>query len=331
MKRLWILTPLLILTLILALPQKADAQPRQFPASFSASDLINEVNALRAANGLPAYQVNTILMSIAQQQADYMASIQTVTHYGADGTRPFQRALNAGYPLSGDVALGGFFSENIQAGLNLSAADAVSEWQGDYDHLNTMLSPDLTDAGAGVAVVNNVYYYVLDAGASGNSAPVGGEGTSAPGASTATPYAPATVSSQQPLITSTPEEDGSVYHTVKSNEALWSIALAYDVKVDEIKKLNGLASNDIYVGQKLLIKKPKAADTPTPEPSVTVTLGIPTSTATRPVTPTSTSTVTPIPTPPSSRKSGELVVGGIIVAALLAAGLGAWLSRKKPE
>jgi uncharacterized protein YkwD len=90
-----------------------------------AYDLIEAVNALRIANGLPAYNAHPILMGISQAHAEYMASAGSVTHYGADGSRPYQRALAAGYPLAGDLSQGGYFSENITAGQDLSAQSAV--------------------------------------------------------------------------------------------------------------------------------------------------------------------------------------------------------------
>lgn len=63
--------------------------------------LIAEVNALRAANGLPAYQINATLMAVAQAHSQYQANTGTVTHYSADGSRPYQRALAAGIQLAG--------------------------------------------------------------------------------------------------------------------------------------------------------------------------------------------------------------------------------------
>ena len=100
---------------------------RQTSINYSNSiELINEVNSLRISNGLPAYQINQTLMLIAQNHSDYQASISSITHYGPDGSRPFQRALAAGYPVAGDLSLGGYFSENIVAGRGLSASDAVN-------------------------------------------------------------------------------------------------------------------------------------------------------------------------------------------------------------
>lgn len=310
----------------LLLPTNVLAQPAQYSANLSAAEVIAEVNALRASNGLPPYEVNSILMAIAQSHAEYMASSGVMTHYGADGSRPYQRAIAAGYSVAGDLSRGGFFSENI--GSATSASAIVENWQGDSLHLNTMISPDLKDVGVGVAIADGRTYYTLDAGLSTDALVVD---SSAPSTTGADPFAVATSTSAtlQPLTTSTPEEDGTVYHVVQANEALWSIALAYDTTIAELKRLNRLATDEIFVGQKLMISQIEI-DTPTVEPSITVTLGIPTSTATFPVTATRTFTPTPIPTPPASRQSGGAVVGGILIVALIGAALGTWLGRRKP-
>lgn len=331
MKRLFfgILIPLLFLTFSLAPFEGAAAQPGFFSPNLSASELIAEVNALRASNNLPPYKVNSILMSIAQTHADAVAKTGVVTHFDANGASPYQRAIDAGYSVAGDLSQGGFFGENIYSGKNLSPAGAVTFWKGDSSHLNTMLSKDFRDVGAGFAIANGVTYYVLDAGAS-NETP----------APTATP----TFSSSEAVIStagaagteavvvviSTPLDNGEVYHLVKKNEALWSIALAYNTTIEQLKLLNLLTTDEIFEGQTLLVKKP-VPPTATPTPVITATFGIPTSTATRPVTLTPTSTSTPIPQAPASLQSGGMVVGIIVLIALLAAGLGSLLGRKKTE
>ena len=315
MKRFWMLVPLLLLTLNLLPSEQVNARPAHFSPNFSALELIAKVNDLRAAKNLPPYKTNPILMTIAQTHADYLANAGVMTHFNASGVPPFQRAVSAGYSVAGDLSQGGLFLENIESGTGLTVSGIVGIWQDDSEDLQTMLSADLKDVGAGVAVAGGMIYYVLDAGAM----------TSDSATATSTSLA-----GTQPvaMTVSTPLEDGTVYHLVQANEALWSIALGYNATVEELKRLNRLSTNDIFEGQKLLIRKPELK-TVTPTVMVTATFGIPTSTATHPVTPTVTSTATPLPVPPTSRQSGGMVVGIIILVALIAAGAGAWLGAKK--
>jgi LysM repeat protein len=321
MKRYWKLLPLLTWTISLLLPQDTLAQ-----SVPSADDVIAEVNALRAENDLPPYEVDLILMVIAQQQAEFMAGRGTITHFGEDGSRPYQRALKAGYAVAGDLTFGGFFSENVDAGEDLTPEEVVTGWAGNPADLKTMLSADFEDIGVGVATEDGITYYVVDVGKST------GLSVSPPVASPAVIFTsrPGTPGTEvAPVVTSTALEDGSVYHIVEADQALWSIAQAYGLTIDELKQINRLSSDEIFIGQKLLIS---VMDTPTPTVEVlsTATFGIPTSTATRRVTPTVTSTYTPTPAAPQSLKGGGTIVGGIVGAALLAAGLVAWLGRKKP-
>ncbi len=327
MKRSRILLPLLFLTVGLFLPKAVQALPGQFSAASGALDVITEVNALRVDKGLAPYEMNSTLMAIAQSHTEYQAKTGIVTHYGVDGSRPYQRAIAAGYAVAGDLSKGGFFAENIHSGANLSASDVVKFWQGDPTHLNVMLSADLKDIGVGAANANGIIYYTLVVGLSSDSISITPLSTK----SGSDPFASATATSSTSLpllIISTAQQDGTVYHIVQPNDALWSIALAYDTTVAELKKLNKLATDEIFIGQKLLISK-KEVDTPTPEPSITVTFGIPTSTATIPVTPLPTFTATPVPMPPASRQSGGMIVGGILLLALFGAALGTWLGRRK--
>ena len=67
-------------------------------------------------------------------------------------------------------------------------------------------------------------------------------------------------------IVSTPDQSGAVYHIVQEGQALWQIAIAYKVKINDIKTLNNLTSDVIYPGQKLLIMH-AATLTPVPPTS----------------------------------------------------------------
>jgi LysM repeat protein len=72
------------------------------------------------------------------------------------------------------------------------------------------------------------------------------------------------------MLTSTPAADGSVTHTVKEGESLWSIATAYGVTIEQIQALNGLTADSdvINIGDNLLIYA--AGSFPTSEVLATV-------------------------------------------------------------
>ena len=48
--------------------------------------------------------------------------------------------------------------------------------------------------------------------------------------------------------------DAGGVHVVRSGESLWSIARKYDTTVKELKKLNGLASDNLRAGQRLVVR-----------------------------------------------------------------------------
>jgi LysM repeat protein len=233
-----------------------------------------------------------------------------------------QRLLAAGYPLGGDLSAGGFRSENIislaQSG---SAQDAVDAWMGDAPHQNTMLSQALTEIGAGVAVVNGRVYYVIDCARPTNSGELPA-GTQVPGAESTVPVAAAVI---YPVGLSTPNADGEVIHEVRGGQTLWQIAISYGVKINDIKSRNNILGNDIYPGNKLLIK---IGSTPTALP--------PTSTVTVEATMTSTPSATTTPTlvliatqavsaPAVQNTSRAMTVAFSIIALALVGGVIAWL------
>lgn len=50
------------------------------------------------------------------------------------------------------------------------------------------------------------------------------------------------------------------YYIVKSGDSLWSISRKYGLSVDQLKDLNNLSSNNLSVGQKLLIKDTSSSE-----------------------------------------------------------------------
>jgi LysM repeat protein len=291
----------------------ARAESLIIPRISTAYELIDAVNNLRTSYGLSPYSPNSILMDIAQKQAEYNLSIGTITHIGPNGLRPYQRALQAGYPVAGDINLGGFFSENITAGVGMSAAEAVEQWTGDDPHLNTMISSNLQDIGAGVSVSGNTFYYVIDCGRSTGGIPA----TFIPPPAYNTP-----ISTKVP---NTPNADGSVIYIVQPGDTALGIALAYGISLKDLLVLNGLTEKSvIYPRQKIIIRPiftPTATFPPsTPTQHPTITLWVIST-----LTPTSTETSTlpmPIPVPglPASTARNTVILIGfsaLIIAALL--------------
>ena len=313
MRKLFIVFGSLFLILMaLFIPTRVSAELVSIPNLSTPSELIDAVNKLRASHGLPPYDSNSILMNIAQSQADYILSIGTSTHYSTDGLRPFQRALQAGYAVKGDLSLGGFFAENITAGVGMTADEAVKQWTQDDPHLNTMISTNLQDIGAGVAVSGNTFYYVIDCGLSTGGTPV---------AFTPPPsYNP----TKSIMVLNPPNADGSLTYTVQSGDTLLGIAIAYNISLNDLFALNGLTAKSlIYSGQKIIIR---AAYTPTPTyPTLTPT-GIPTITSWPTSTPTSTKTLFPptstpspgLPIPAARREVIMIIITAILLSALLA-------------
>jgi LysM repeat protein len=213
--------------------------------------VISLVNQVRAVYGLPAYSINNALMSAAQSHSNYQASIGNVTHTGAGGSQPVDRAMAAGYGAGIKV----YVSENIYGGTGATAQQVVNWWQGDSLHLNTMINSSYTDVGAGVAVGGGVNYYTLDVGyISGSPANPGvtpGSEYIPPPGSTPKATAPVFI----PIQTATPGADGEIIHVVQSGQALWNIAAVYNVTLDDLLALNDLTKDSyIFVGEKILVK-----------------------------------------------------------------------------
>jgi LysM repeat protein len=279
--------PLVLTTVV----QEANAQPG------TAYDLLAAVNALRTSQGLTTLEMDPILMAVAQSHSEYQASLGYWTHEGPGGTRPRDRAMAAGYGGGATV----FISENVAVMNPTASFDTLiySIWS-DALHWNTMTNPSYTHAGVGIAVSGNEVYYTLDVGYVSGS-----PGGYVPGAATYTPASgvqstESTSDVVSPVITATPQEDGSVIHRVEPGQSLWSIAIAYNTTILEIVEKNNLDPDNpaIWPGTELLIQpslqpsltlpptSTKPLPTRTPHPSNTPRPPTPTRTPTQVITPT---------------------------------------------
>jgi len=244
-----------------------------YSAQQSNADLIALVNNARSGRGISFLNTDSALNTSAQIQADFLAAqygadLEDVFdwHTGPNGEDEYTRALNAGYTLApgwtvDEIVFGGGDTATIN--------DAISWWLKSAVHVTALLNDDNQAVGAGISSGEGYSYFVVvfgvELGAGGDS---GGVASTIPTNAVTPEVAPVTVA--------TPSEDGSVFHTVESGQALWSIAIAYEITVDQILALNGLEQETIiYEGQTLQVR---AAFTPTPSPTQTNTPMAPTRT-----------------------------------------------------
>jgi LysM repeat protein len=124
--------------------------------------------------------------------------------------------------------------------------------------------------------------------------------------------------------------DGDMIHAVKSGQTLWQIAISYEVKIDDIRRLNILPDNNIYPGDKLLIKK-VAIPTPAP-PLETPTLELTVAIGSSPtIIPTLNLTTAPTLQIPASQNNNMTIAIIIIALAILGGGVFTWLGSSKSD
>jgi LysM repeat protein len=200
--------------------------------------IISAVNALRAAHGLPPYVVDQGLMQYALEHSRYQASLHTATHTHSDGSTVWQHGMD----------------ENIATGMlgYLTHEYAVYTIWSDAIHMKTMISYATGSVGAGVADDGEDEYYTLDV-RPGSVIPTSRVGGRVDPNATPTKIIPIV-----PLLTVTPRNDRWIIHTVGYGQSLWAVAIAYGVKMDQIRAWNSMEadSTNIYAGQKLYIIAP---------------------------------------------------------------------------
>ncbi|MBV6451881.1 MAG: hypothetical protein MHPDNHAH_02628 [Anaerolineales bacterium] len=331
MKRISLLLVLLLALSPIQLVRAQESTP-------TPAELINEVNALRLANGLNALAVHPALMQIAQEEANGIAS-GLPGHWRPNDLSLGQWMMSLGYPLSGDLSQDGYRSENWTPAQ--SSKDAVQSWLGDEPHTNTMLSPFRSDIGAGIVATEDGYIFVIETALQTTS---GQMQSNAAAILTGIPLtqqaynAGATLAAQNgtlpqyslPVAISTANAGGDVIHEVQYGQTLWSIAIAYHTTIKEIQRLNNWQDETVYVGQQLLVMKgatPPPQGTPASVPSAFPTL--------QPSSAAAIATPSATPQPPiviTTKSPQEMTLSavGIIIAAIVLGMMFAF-SRKREE
>ena len=277
-----ILSLLSLSVFFLAAPQPTQAQ------AGTAWEVLAEINAYRAANGLPPLVENQYLNISSQNHVNWMAETGIYSHTGIDGSTSTERAIAAGYGGGSSVRV----TENWARGPGMTASEVVYQsWATSDIHNSQMLSTSYNEFGAGVALDGDgMTVYVVNFGIVLGSS-IEPQATTAP--STGPTSTPAPII--QSITTSTPNPDGSVIHIVQYGETLWTIVEAYNVNMPDLLALNGLTEEDaIFPDQQLLIIPASIEVQETPE--TTGTPGEVTSTPTLAPSPTATRTFALSPT-----------------------------------
>ena len=281
------LISILIFWLLLLDISKAHAQ------ADPVNELIQRVNALRRAYGVPEYQVDYALMYAAQAQAEWGLENYHFGHDGPGGSSPDDRAKAAGYG-EGENS---FTIENVAAGTaSLNTPElVVTMWQGDWGHLNAMISPDYEHVGVGFAETDDFSYYVMMVGW------VGAKGSTG---DTQDQEVPVINTFNEPFVMSEPDESGAIYHEVQAGQSLWTIAAQYGIELAVLFDLNNLTEDSIlHPGDVLIIKLP---DPPTSTPTIIATSIPPTDIPTKSPTPLQATEVPLEPDLPASQSQGDI-------------------------
>jgi uncharacterized protein YkwD len=156
------LLPALVVAVAALLPATTQARSCDLPGNMDElrAAVVANVNAQRAASGLPALQLDQSLVRAAQGHACDNAKRQTFTHVSSDGSRLQHRLRRAGYTYA--VA-----NENTGMGF-ASPQRAVDWWMNSPYHRDNILMRGTRDIGVGIAfsdAPDSRLYWVVNMGA----------------------------------------------------------------------------------------------------------------------------------------------------------------------
>jgi LysM repeat protein len=338
MRKTFLLLVVIFLGLLFAHQVSAQDETPQPPAPTPAQ-VIEAINNLRMSHGIAPLGVHPVLMQVGQMEAEGIAGGMS-GHWRPNGLTLGQWLISLGYPLSGDLSLDGYRSENW--GFAQSAEDAVAMWLGDDLHTNTMLSIERSDIGVGIAYSATDESYVIVVETAWQTAS-GQQQSEAAAILTGIPQTQVAYAgmltqaakdgvlpqNMAAVVLATALADGGVYHDVKYGQTLWSIAIAYGTTIKQIQMLNGLTDTTVRTGQHLLILQHATQPAPNSAPQVLVFPTQALSTPTAIQTPTPTAESTP-EVSERDRRNNMYGIIGIGIAALFLGGLFTAMTRKKP-
>ena len=132
---------------------------RRIPLSADEQQLLDLANAARKKEGLPALQLNAVLLRIAREHAANMARQEKMAHH-LDGKGPAERAIQAGYDYL-------VIRENLACAENEvdvappPPSEIHQKWLDSKGHRANLLHPRVNEIGlARVRSKKGAYFYV---------------------------------------------------------------------------------------------------------------------------------------------------------------------------
>jgi LysM repeat protein len=199
---------------------------------------LQEINRLRAEEGLPPFDYNDNLAEAAGVQADWMIRNWSYAHYHG-GSTPTTRAVDAGY-----TGYDWCCTENTFLSPTTTPEGALGWWMQSPPHYKQLMSPEYDEIGVGFSIGSARTAQVI---VFGRRAPLDDETSSAATSPSSNPSTP---------ISSPPAEESAcaVQHRVRSGENLFRIGLRYGFSAQQLARYNNIADvRRIYAGQQLCI------------------------------------------------------------------------------
>ncbi|WP_324789330.1 CAP domain-containing protein [Streptomyces sp. H51] len=135
-------------------PSATTAPATQTPASAAVARVVALVNSERIKVGCSPVTLNAKLSQAARAHSADMASHNTMSHTGSDGSDPGQRITRAGYLWS-------TYGENVAYGYS-TPEQVMAGWMASAGHKRNILDCGFKEIGVGVAQPGN--YWTQDFG-----------------------------------------------------------------------------------------------------------------------------------------------------------------------
>jgi len=226
----------LLTTLLATTPLLAQDKPDD-PTAISAEAVVQDINRMRALNGIAPLQVDPLLVQAAQIHVEDMAANNNYSHYGSDGSTVAMRVSRTGFQSRAGV------SENWVAVS--SDAGAIAWWMNSYIHRTNLLNPKWTSVGVGAKIDprNNMHLFVAVFGAAADGNPLVAASANAGQAS-------------PPTLRTPP---GGMDYAIRPGDTLLGVAVRYGLDWKTVAAINGLSEDSLLqIGQ--VIRLPGAGD-----------------------------------------------------------------------